>query len=225
MAYWGVDTCAPATQSLLDTIEQQAGGIPFFWGRYLTNNNVCPNGALTPTEVSFLHQKGIKILLIVNDWPLSQLGSYTQGQQAANHCIAVAKNNVNGVQVPQYGGYAIFLDIEGFNPSYDWFQGFADAFASAPYIGGIYGNQDNFGSNLCLALNGDPHQGIPGDNNVLNLYIWGNQPITGWTTYPNQPNFNPHSLPCRSIAVWQYALSNSTHPYDEDLAQAMTFMW
>lgn len=225
MSYWGVDTCTPASSSLLSTIKSDTGGKPSFWGRYLTNNSVCPSGALTNSEVSFLHSNGIKIALIVNNWNLSDLSTYSQGQSAAQHCISAAESNVNGVSVPKGAGYVIFLDIETNNPSYSWFEGFGDEFANQgnPYFGGIYGNPADFGSNYCIAAWGSSEMGISADANVRALSLWSNEPEPGFSGASNPPSWNPDSPGCTANTVaWQY-YEGST--FDEDEASSLGDFW
>jgi hypothetical protein len=64
---WGVDSAAPADSSAVDgtsrfaSVVQRAGVAPAFWGRYIG-----ATFALTPSEVTFLHSKSAKILVIYN---------------------------------------------------------------------------------------------------------------------------------------------------------------
>lgn len=225
MAYWGVDSCTPASASFLSEIESATGGTPTFWGRYLPSNSICPNGYLTPTEVSFLHGKGIKILPIVNDWNFSELTTYDQGVAAANHCIALAENNGYGVSVP--AGTMIALDLETENPNYAWVQGFADTMFNSAYVGALYCNQPDVSTEVCLALTGSIEHGISGDGDVADMLIYGTEPNPGWTTKAGAPAWGPDTMPCGvTVAVWQYFTTSSSNPdYDEDLATSLDHMW
>jgi hypothetical protein len=136
---------------------------------------------------------------------------------------------VNGVQVPPDLVIAIFLDIEDSNPEPNFFQGFADTFAGSGYVGGIYGGQDYFGSNLCVALNGIPSIGYLGDANVINLVIYGNNPeTTGCTAKATAPAYSPNGYSCSAnlpVSIWQYAEGCLSSTVDEDLAMSLSFMW
>lgn len=227
MAYWGVDSCDPATSSLLSQIKSETGGTPTFWGRYLPSTSGCPNGYLTQTEVDFLHGQGIKILPIVNDWDyVNSTTTYQQGVDAANHCIALAQDNGFGVTVPGYLNMMVVLDLETVAPNYAFVQGFADTMYNSPYTGVLYVNQPNSSSDICLALTGSIEHSISGDGDVSSLQIYGQQPNPGWTTAAGAPAWGPDTMPCGvSVTVWQYYTTSGSRNYDEDLATSLDLMW
>ncbi len=219
MACWGVDSCSPITSSYLADVKTWGGTTPTFWGRYLTNNSVCPNGQLSGSEVTLCKDNNIGIIPVVNNWNLSELSTESYGTNAANHCIDVALDNGNGVGVPEARGIAVFLDIEGNNPSISFFKGFANTMSGSEYVGGIYGNQTNFGNNLCTAA--------ADDGKVTQLVIWGNQPIvrSSFTPADNAPSYAPDSVPCgMAVQGWQYYLGSGSYP-DEDLVSTLGFVW
>ncbi|MDA8195319.1 MAG: hypothetical protein M0Z53_15200 [Thermaerobacter sp.] len=220
MAYWGVDSCVPITTSYLADVKSWGGATPSFGGRYLTDNNVCPNGAMSGAEVEICKENYIGIIPIVYNWNLANLSTYTDGQNAAQRCYEAALNNGNGVTVPEARGIAVFLDIETAIPSASFFEGFADTMVASEYVGGIYGNQNDFGSNFCTAAGND--------GNVKQLVVWGNEPaITTWTKAVNAPAYGSTKLPCSfSVSAWQYYESPTGSSYpDEDEITTLGFVW
>lgn len=208
-------------------MKAETGGTPTFWGRYLPSTSACPNGYLTQSEVDFLHNNGIKILPIVNDWDLSNTTTYQQGVDAANHCIQLAQNN-GYVTVPQFLHYLVALDLETVDPNYAFVQGFADTMYNSGYTGCLYCNQPDVSTDVCLALQGSIEHSIPGDSDVGSLQIYGTEPNPGWTTEAGAPAWGPDTLPCGvSVTVWQYFTENASNPkpYDEDLATSLDLMW
>lgn len=101
---WGVDSSTNVTNELYQCVIHNFG-YPKFWGRYLTR---VPNASegLTKEEIQFIKEKGIKIILIYNNFR-NAIGS-KQGSTAAANAIFQAKR----LGVPK--GKVLFANIEKF---------------------------------------------------------------------------------------------------------------
>ncbi len=92
--FWGVDSANPANARfanalLYDYVTQLAGGVPSFWGRYIGGRY-----SLTPMEVSFLHSKGCRILVVYNGTlnnPSSIQGGIAEGTADAQKAVLAAQ--------------------------------------------------------------------------------------------------------------------------------------
>lgn len=228
--YWGVDSATATTTmlqtyTLFDTITQQAGKAPDFWGRYVGGLY-----ALTPGEAQFLHNRACKILIIYNGaTPASVQDGYQQGVRDATNAITAAQ----GVGVPS--GIWIYADIEtSWSPTADWFRGWSDTMLTSVYggAGGIYGNPHpvnaaHFNDPYCAAYASDPNMQGQGQRAA---YVYSSEPekADGCTTAPNAPAYAPLRPPCNSkVTVWQYAQGCFGGLVDEDLATEEGFagMW
>ncbi|GEM_PF-1742635 len=218
--YWGVDSCAAAnsmvgSQTLFDYVAQQAGSAPAFWGRYIGSS--C---SLTAAEVSFLHGKNCKILVVYFDTTAQSVsGNYQSGVNDATGAI----NAAQALGVPR--GVVIFADIESsWHPSTQWIQGWSDTMFDSIYAGagGLYANTlsqfSTFDGAYCPAFSNDfKIQASVG-------FIWASEPEPGCTSASNAPAFAPATPPCNDGAVvaWQYAENCFAQPgglgaVDEDL--------
>jgi hypothetical protein len=203
--HWGVDANVVVTEQLYQCVIDNFGK-PAFWGRYLKE---IPGIAepLTKEEVSFLHGKGIKILLIHSAFKKEETMTYEQGVQIANEAIFYAER----VGVPK--GKIIFGDIEASYPVTEaWIRGFVHTFYPSGYRVGIYHDPINgaFSSAYCQAAKQDK---IVREQTVL----WGNQPQLG-TLPPDQVRcFLPVRPPCECygsstpfVWAWQYGEDSET---------------
>lgn len=216
--YWGVDSCASAnsmvgSQTLFDYVTQQAGAAPAFWGRYL--GSLC---SLTAAEVSFLHARNCRILLIYYDTTAAGVsGSYDDGRNDANAAIGEA----SALNVPE--GTIIFADIEAkWNPSPDWIRGWSDVMCGSIYAGagGFYANtisgNSTFNHAYCIAYN---------QSDCLRVglgYIYSSEPEPGCTGAGAAPAFGPDTPPCNAAGTvaWQYAELCFGGQADEDVVNA-----
>lgn len=184
--YWGVDSATPANatpsqlngETVYDYVHANFG-TPVFWGRYIGGNF-----ALTSGEVSYLHGKGCKILVIYNGATSTSVsGTYQDGVNDANNAISAA--NALGVAA----GVCIFADIEsGWSPSAAWIQGWSDTMFGTDYrgAGGVYANtfQSQFLTPYCEAWNADSKmQDGPS-------FVYATEPEPGCTSGTNPPARN-----------------------------------
>ncbi len=227
--YWGVDSAAsanslyPGTQlTVFDYISQQAGAAPAFWGRYIGGLY-----SLTSQEITFLHSKNCKILLIYNGTsPGSVGGTYQDGVTDGNNAI----NAANALVAP--AGIVIAADIEGeWTPTPAWIEGWSDTLYRSDYMGagGLYANTlatNPFNNAYCAAFTNDIKLQIGVS------FIWASEPEPGCTGALSAPVFAPAVPPCNDGAVvaWQYAEAcylNSGVAVDEDIVSAtgIYYLW
>lgn len=216
---WGVDSCSAADVSIngystLYDYVVSTQGTPQFWGRYI--GAAC---ALSFSEVKFLHQKGVKILLVYNGATSSTVAGGTQsGVSDANHAITAAK----GLGVPT--GTYLFCDIEApWQPSTSWLEGWTTTLRASGYGAGVYantsGSTSSFNSAFCKTSSTVQKE----------LVIWTSEPSVTCTTQTNAPSFKPDTTSCGgNIALWQYAIACGTNQViDTDLAKqsALAYLW
>lgn len=197
---FGVDSAERPTtlvangQTLYDWVVSKAGGqAPAFWGRYIGGSY-----ALTSDEITFLHNKGCKILLIYNGANMTTVTTdgTADGQKAVNAAKAL---NVPSTTV-------IYADIEqSFKPTSAWIKGFAKTLYNNQYGPGFYADTINgyFNTPYTTASKEDPT--YVGNNSSL---VWANQPEPGSSTATGRPSWNPTPPPTltqSNITFWQYA--------------------
>ncbi|WP_139490931.1 glycoside hydrolase domain-containing protein [Brevibacillus dissolubilis] len=202
--YWGVDSAQAVNEQLYNCVVQNYGK-PAYWGRYMrTIPGV--NDGLTPQEIQFLRQRGIKILPIYNNFR-GAIG-YNQGQLIARQAIARARV----LQIPQ--GVTIFANIEKwFRADAAWLRGWVDAFFPSVYTPGFYANprQGPFNFAYCTAAAGNPRV-------RQQAIIWSSEPRTGASRRGDAPAFNPAKPTCAAnVYGWQYGESAPLCPIDTNL--------
>jgi hypothetical protein len=222
--FWGVDSLTPANQAtksypdLFSALKAQTGGVaPAFWGRYIGNT-----GNLTSSEVTFLHARNCKILLIDRGTTVKTGGKYTVQtyQDGVNHANA-AITSASTLGVP--AGCWIFADIEypAMSPTQSFFQGWFDTFAGSIYKGGAYGNTSSgassqFNTPLCNAYTSDA-------NMKNTAYVYTNQPVGGELACNFNTStvlFNPTIPPCSPpTVVLQYSINCVADPSDSKNSQ------
>jgi hypothetical protein len=170
MPIWGVDSYSPAHlrargtrgETLYDHVcrflrqnQRRFEGItaPQFWGRYLSNSR--PTSSLSATEKSYLHERGVKILLVYNDTCYDQhrdtdcrrggrqleLSGYEYGMASARNACQMAASDSLGAP----DGTRIYADLEGWFVTDDWLDGWCTEIEDNArrlgrrYLPGIYG--------------------------------------------------------------------------------------
>jgi hypothetical protein len=217
--YWGVDSASKVTEDFYQCVVKNFGK-PAFWGRYL---KAIPgiSDELTKEEVSFLHEKGVKILPIHSAFEKEETSTYKQGAEIANEAISYAER----VGVPK--GKIIFGDIEVYYPvKAAWISGFVNTVYAAGYQVGIY--HDPIGGAFkfayCEAAQQDK---IVREQTVL----WGNQPQLGIRGKDQLRCFLPARPPCEcfgssfrpKVWAWQYGIDSKICPIDTNLINRQLF--
>lgn len=201
---WGVDSAASVKENLYNCVINNFGK-PMFWGRYLTTiQNV--NEGLTPTEIRFLHQKGVKVMPIYNDF--REAVGYRQGQVVARNAIF----NAQRLGFPK--GTFIFANIEKFfKVDEAWIRGYVDTFYPSNYRPGIYNDpqEGDFSKAFCEAAK--KHERVR-----VQTVLWSAQPEPGVTAQKDAPTFNPAKPPCvGNVWAWQYGRDAKACPIDTNL--------
>jgi GT2 family glycosyltransferase len=219
--YWGVDSAAASNgtvsgETYYAYVTANGGAAPGFWGRYLETVSGSHNG-LTSTEITFLHGKDCKILLIYGKATSSSVKG--SGVTDGNYAISEAK----ALGIPANSTYCIYADVEAsWQPTASWIEQFAETVQAGGYRVGFYCNPgSNFSTPFCTAYNASEA--------VQGSYLWSTEPEPGCTTEPNAPNWNPTSPSCYSAGTvaWQYAetclKASSTYVADLDLGTNVAY--
>lgn len=189
---WGVDTAATVTQEFYQCVVDTFGK-PGFWGRYLTGRDAVDD-PISLDEVTFLHSKGIKVLLVYNEFKKA-LGK-DEGVQIAQKATSRAKE----LKLPL--GKVIFADIEpDFSIDADWIIGWACTVVKEGYKPGIYGSPEykEFSDAYCTALKDECVQ--------KNIILYSDQPRLKPTPAKSAPAFKPSKTSCNSSALaYQYGV-------------------
>lgn len=212
---WGVDSAAPIDDFFFQCVVNNFG-YPNYWGRYLTT---VPNVAdgLTEAEIAFIHDKGVKLWLIYNEF-VDAVG-YRSGQIAARNAIFHARR----LGVPE--GKMITANLEN-RIDEAWIRAWVETFFPSGYIPGLYGDptEGDFSQAYCQAVENNPRvqeQSI----------VWSNRPRPGVTGRTNAPQtFRPISPPCpNNTWGWQYGWDDPTcpMPIDSNLVnrRVLEYLW
>ena len=201
---WGIDSAVKADDKVYNCVITNFGK-PNYWGRYLTTiANV--NDGLSMEEVRFLHNKGIKIMPIYNNFRAA-LG-YRNGQVVARNAIFNAQRL--GIPKSTY----IFANVEKFfSVDEGWIRGYVDTFFTSNYRPGIYADpvEGDFSKAYCEAV-------AKSERVKVQTIIWSAQPEPGVTPEKDAPNFNPSMPPCdANVWGWQYGRDAKNCPIDTNL--------
>lgn len=207
---WGVDSAAPVTEDFYQCVISNFG-IPNYWGRYLST---VPNVAdgLTEEEINFLHQRGIKLLPIYNDF--NSAAGYRNGQVVAANALFHARR----LGFPE--GTFLFANTEkDFNIDEAWIRGWVDIMYPSGYRPGIYADPSsaNFNDAYCTAASNNKE--------VSNqLVIWSQEPTPGTTSKADAPRFAPAKPTCSAnVWAWQYGENAPECPVDTNLMDQRLF--
>lgn len=191
LPYWGVDSAAAVNNVLYNCVVQKYGA-PVFWGRYLKSIHNVSDG-LSPTEISFLHARGVKVLPIYNNFG-SATGT-SDGQSNANNAISIAKS----LSMPD--NVVIFADIEeNYAVDAGWIEGWVEVLSQSPYTPGIYNNP--LSGEFPVAYS----QAVNNNTSIANTVIlWSNEREPGVTPKSLAPPWNPARPPSPGrVLAWQY---------------------
>ncbi len=214
---WGVDTASTVNATLLNRIISTYGK-PSFIGKYLNATAFTP---LSASEASFIHSRGIHILVIESDAGHDTTSS--AGVARAKQALAKA----HSLGIPK--GTAIFSDLEA-RSSVDagWIEGWYNTISAAGYVPGYYGNpyaeSSKFDGAYCSAVS---HNGNIATRGIL----FSAEPDTGRTSAAHAPGFAPAHPYCNGHAtgrplVWQYGLAGKSGVnVDTDEIKSSVRLW
>jgi hypothetical protein len=208
---WGVDTAGNADDSLYKCVSDHYGK-PDFWGRYMKSKGDTSVG-LTKDEISFIHKKDGKILLIYKHF--SDATGYDKGMSEANDAISFAKD----LGVPK--GRILFADVEPTYPVDSGFiRGWVKKLSSSQYKAGIYGD---FSRDSKLR---EAYQAAMKKVDQKPI-LWSFQPRPGITTKKKAPDLHPAAPKSSRASVWQYGINAKQCNIDTDLAQSKIekYLW
>lgn len=135
---YGADSVFPATTRLNNGYQLfqwvMRRDVPQFWGRGFLGEN-----AITIEEIDFLHGKGCKIALIVNDLTEKRVSTHN-GTADALRAVEAAK----ALGVPENKGIALFAEIkDDWSVNHNWMITYALTVVANGYIPGFIGNTDS----------------------------------------------------------------------------------
>ncbi|HEU5141422.1 MAG TPA: glycoside hydrolase domain-containing protein, partial [Bacillales bacterium] len=206
------DTASRVTESFYQCVEKNYGK-PDVWGRYMETTGDISFG-LTKEEISLIHKKGGKIMLLYNH--LDSATGFEDGKAEAETAISYAKD----LGVPD--GTALFADIEPVFPvDADFIRGWIKKMSSSPYKAGFYGDFSE-GSNLRKAYDSAKEKI---ENKPI---LWSFQPRIGITSKANAPNdFDPAAPKSAKTLAWQYGIGGEKCNIDTNLAvsEILKYLW
>ncbi|WP_088104263.1 glycoside hydrolase domain-containing protein [Halalkalibacter urbisdiaboli] len=207
---WGVDSAAAVTEGLYQCVVDNFGQ-PDFWGRYLREiPNV--NDGLTPEEVQFIRNRGMKILPIYNNFT-EALGTRAGTVSARNAIFHARRLNIEN-------GSFIFANIEHFfDVDADWMIAWVETLYNSPYRPGFYGDPDkgSFNQSYCEAVSRNRRV-------FEQSVIWSAEPEPGPSPKFRIPRYNPSRPNCdANVWAWQYGRDADECPIDTVLMEQPLF--
>ncbi|MFT4415204.1 glycoside hydrolase domain-containing protein [Fredinandcohnia humi] len=206
---WGVDSAASVDEELYNCVKNNFGN-PKFWGRYLSE---VPNvsAGLTREEISFLRNRGIKVLPIYNVF--TEATGYSRGQIAARNAVF----NARRLGIPN--NVALFANVERFFAVDEaWIRGWVESLFPTGYRSGIYHDpvEGGFAQAYCEAVRKNSQVAIQ-------AILWSAEPEPGVTRERNAPAFKPATPNCKAnVWIWQYGRDADQCPIDTNLADQRT---
>lgn len=211
---WGIDSAQNVTEDLFQCVMRNFG-YPRFWGRYLVRVPGISEG-LTIQEISFIRNKGVKILPIYNSF--QEAIGYRQGRAAAENAVFHARE----LGIPK--GSPLFANVEQFfQIDEKWIQGWTDALGTSGYNNGIYNDPvtGNFNKAFCNA--------VKENEKIKRLTIlWSAQPELEPSGPQSPPTYNPYAPDCGgNVWAWQYSRKVTQCPIDTNLANSslVNILW
>ncbi|GGH78758.1 ribosomal protein S25 [Pullulanibacillus pueri] len=211
---WGIDTAKTINKSAYQCIEKNFGK-PQIAGRYLVGKEGI-NAGLTKEEVKLLHDKGVKVLPIYNNF--TNATGKDRGQSIAKEAIKAAK------EIGVKKGTFIVADIEPKTPvDADFLIAWTKTIKDSNYKAAIYGDleDDNLKDVYKKASNNS-------DAVQQHLMLWTNGPNIGITGKEKAPDkFNGASPNKDHTYAWQYGIESKQCNIDTDLftGQVLEFVW
>ena len=216
---WGVDSADPVNAANWDTLLRLRNRAPDFWGRYIGGLY-----AVTAAEISFLHQKGCRVLVAYNGATASSVsGSQSAGQTEAATAIKAAK----ALHMP--AGVFIYADIEAsWAPSVAWLDGWVTGIVASSYGPGFYCNPLS-----THAFGGTYDKAYKANKSAFaRTRLWSSEPepYFGSECAKPPPEVFAPAYPTTNqsgTVIWQYVESCVDAPVDADLANdhGMKTMW
>ena len=203
---WGVDSAMAVDATLYECVENNFGK-PEVWGRYLNTIEGVSYG-LSRQEISFLKEKGLKILPVYNNFK-EAIGSQA-GRTAAQNAIY----NANRLGIPE--GVFIFANVERFfQVDAAWIISWVKQFQNSSYRPGFYNDpvEGPFNEAYCQAIQ---------ENQLVRTQsvLWSAEPEPGVTTKTAYPAFKPKTPDCEAnVWAWQFGRDASECPIDTILVQ------
>ncbi|WP_099353617.1 glycoside hydrolase domain-containing protein [Fredinandcohnia onubensis] len=211
---WGVDSAATADEELYTFVKSKLGN-PKFWGRYLSEVPDVSAG-LTRAEISFLRNRGIKVLPIYNVF--SDAIGYEKGQIAARNAVF----NARRLGIPN--NVALFASVERFSAVDEaWIRGWVESIYPSGFRPGLYNDpvKGDFSVAYCEAVRKNRQIAVQ-------TILWSAEPEPGVTKERNAPTFKPISPKCKAnVWVWQYGKDSEDCPIDTNLAdqRALNYLY
>lgn len=207
---WGVDSAGRVTEELYQCVARNLG-VPKYWGRYLTTVPNVSDG-LTKEEITYLHQKGIRVLPIYNVF--RQATGYREG-------TVNAANTVYNMQLLGFPkGMFAFGNIEHFfQVDEAWIRGWVDRIYVSGYRPGLYHDpvKGEFSQAYCQAVKNS-------EKVKEQLVLWSAEPQTEPTGPRKAPTFKPAKPNCHAnVWAWQYARDAEVCPVDTNLIDPRLF--
>jgi hypothetical protein len=201
---WGVDSAATVNEELYSCVKANYG-TPKYWGRYLSEVPNVSEG-LTREEISFIQNKGMKVLPIYNVF--TEAIGYSNGQITARNAVY----NARRLGIPS--NVALFANVEGFfNVDEAWIRGWVESLFPTGYRPGIYHDpvEGGFANSYC--------QAVAKNNQVaIQSILWSAEPDPGVTKERNAPRYKPAVPKCKSnVWLWQYGRDAPDCPIDTNL--------
>jgi hypothetical protein len=211
---WGVDTVNSVDEELFDCVRNRFG-LPKFWGRYLT---AIPNvsSGLTKQELSYIRDKGIKVLPIYN--VMNEAVGYDQALISARNAVYHARR----LGLPR--GTVLFAKVENLsNVDAAWIRGWVETLLSTGYRSGFYDSvEGGFAQAYC--------QAVKQNNEVaVQTILWSAGPKKGATSERKAPKkFNPAKPNSKAnVWLWQYGRDTKRCFIDTNLAdeRVLTYLY
>lgn len=211
---WGVDSAVTADEELYTCVKSKFGN-PKFWGRYLSEG---PNvsAGLTRAEISFLRNRGIKVLPLYNVF--SDAIGYEKGQLAARNAVF----NARRLGIPN--NVALFANVKRFLAVDEaWIRGWVESIYPSGFRPGIYNDpvKGDFAVAYCEAVRKNKQVAV-------HTILWSAEPEPGVTKERNAPKYKPISPKCKAnVWVWQYGRDSEDCPIDTNLAdqRALNYLY
>ncbi|GIQ70268.1 glycoside hydrolase domain-containing protein [Xylanibacillus composti] len=214
--YWGIDTASVMDESFYACVQENFGE-PVYAGRYLETKQGVSYG-LTPEEVAFLHNQGIRIIPIYNHF--TDATTYDAGVTEAREAISYAE------QIGVKEGTYIFADIEPNYPVDQHFlQGWSETIAASAYRPGIYGVFVEASDSEVLASYMSFSEAYP--ELAEQTAVWTSDVSVGITTKAEAPAFEPEARNMLEVSIWQYGIDAEACNIDTNLmkAEMMDYLW
>jgi len=202
---WGVDSAGTVDQELFNYVRSQFG-LPKYWGRYLSEIPNVSSG-LTKEEISFLRDKGIKVLPIYN--VIKEAVGYDQAQIGVRNAVYHARRLGFPKETILFANIENSIHVDSL-----WIRVWVETLIPTGYRPGFYYDSlhGDFAKAYCQAAK---------ENNevAIQAILWSVEPETGATSERKAPRFNPAIPNCKAnVWVWQYGRDANQYQVDTNLA-------